>query len=204
MVMGQRTKSYYIEPLGNVNSFAVCFYPHGFANFANLPLKDLVDRESPIADIFGESAAAALETDIFKAQSTEERIAIVEEFLLRLLSTNVTQENIVKSTVEAILETNGGKSIHQILEDNPSKRRQLERKFKKQIGLSPKQLSRVLRLQSALKILLNKNETLTNIAYESDYFDQAHFIKDFKEFTGITPRKFLGNAHMELSSLFYK
>ena len=54
-------------------------------------------------------------------------------------------------------------------------------------------------------MLLNKKtDTLTNIAYESEYFDQAHFIKDFKEFTGINPKDFLGNENMTLSILFYK
>ena len=54
MVMGQRTKSYFIEPLGNVNSFAICFYPYGFANFVSTPLENLVDVETPIESLFGE------------------------------------------------------------------------------------------------------------------------------------------------------
>ena len=78
------------------------------------------------------------------------------------------------------------------------------KKFKKQIGISPKQLGRVLRLQTALKMLLNDNKNLTSIAYESEYFDQAHFIKDFKEFIGTTPKEFIGNENMALSTLFYK
>ena len=86
-----------------------------------------------------------------------------------------------------------------------SKRRQLERNFKKQIGVSPKQLGKVIRLQTALKMLLDpKTERLTEIAYESEYFDQAHFIKDFKEFTGINPKDFLIHENMALSALFYK
>jgi len=111
---------------------------------------------------------------------------------------------LVKTTVDTLLATNGSTSINQILKDDLSKRRQLERNFKKQIGISPKQLGKVLRLQTALKMLLNKDESLTNIAYESEYFDQAHFIKDFKEFIGTTPKEFLGNANMALSTLFYK
>lgn len=66
-----------------------------------------------------------------------------------------------------------------ILKDEISKRRQLERYFKKQIGISLKQLGKVIRLQASLQMLANqKNETLTEIAYEQDYFDQNHFIKE--------------------------
>ena len=46
MVMGQRTKSYYILPVGNVDTIAICFYPYGFANFVNTPLEKLVDKET--------------------------------------------------------------------------------------------------------------------------------------------------------------
>tara|TARA_R110000850_G_scaffold190308_6_gene316252 strand:+ start:1617 stop:1982 length:366 start_codon:yes stop_codon:yes gene_type:complete len=121
------------------------------------------------------------------------------------LNEKTTINNIVKTTIDALLATNGSASISKILKEDLSKRRQLERNFKKQIGVSPKQLGKVIRLQNALKMLLNKkSENLTDIAYESEYFDQAHFIKDFKEFTGINPKEFLGNENMALSTLFYK
>jgi AraC-like DNA-binding protein len=94
--------------------------------------------------------------------------------------------------------------INTILKEDLSKRRQPERKFLKQIGLSPKQLGKVIRLQTALKLLLNrKTGTFTQIAYESEYYDQNHFIKDFKEFTGTTPKDFLADDTLALSSLFY-
>jgi len=204
MVMGQRTKSYYIEPLGNVNSFAICFYPYGFANFICAPLQNLVDVETPIESLFGKIPAKELEQKIIQATSTQERIEIIETFLLNKLNQGKTIENLVKTTVDTLLATNGSTSINQILKDDLPKRRQLERNFKKQIGISPKQLGKVLRLQTALKMLLNDNENLTSIAYESEYFDQSHFIKDFKEFIGTTPKEFLGNENMTLSTLFYK
>ncbi len=204
MVMGQRTKSYYIEPLGNVNSFAVCFYPYGFANFISSPLENLVDVETPIERLFGEVPAKALEQKIVQASNTKERIEIIEAFLLDKLNKNTTIESLVKTTVDSLLATKGSSSINQLLKDDLPKRRQLERNFKKQIGISPKQLGRVLRLQTALKMLLDDKENLTSIAYESAYFDQAHFIKDFKEFIGTTPKEFLGNENMALSALFYK
>jgi hypothetical protein len=205
MVMGQRTKSYHILPVGNVDTFAICFYPHGFANFINVPLEKLVDKETPIAELFGQTEANEIEQQIIQAVDTQQRIEIIENFLLSILNDKTTISNIVKSTVDTLLKTNGSTSINIILKDDLSKRRQLERHFKKQIGISPKRLGKVIRLQATLQMLLNqKRETLTDIAYENEYFDQNHFIKDFKEFVGITPKEVLGNENLTLSALFYK
>ncbi|MEO1253904.1 MAG: helix-turn-helix domain-containing protein, partial [Bacteroidota bacterium] len=145
-----------------------------------------------------------LERKMIQATSTQKRIKVIEDFLLSILHEQSTIDNIVKNTVDTLVSTNGSVPINAILKDDLSSRRKLERNFRKQIGISPKQLGRVIRLQAALHMLLNKDENLTSIAYESEYFDQAHFIKDFKEFTGITPKEFSENENMELSKLFYQ
>jgi AraC-like DNA-binding protein len=205
MVMGQRTKSFDILPTGNVDTFAICFYPIGFANFVKIPLDNLVDQETPVSDLFGQLEANELEQKMIQAVDTQHRINIIETFLLKILNKKNTISSIVKSTVNALLKTKGTATINAILKDDVSKRRQLERHFKKQIGISPKQLSKAIRLQATLNLLLNKkSNTLTDIAYESEYFDQNHFIKDFKELVGVTPKEFLDNENMALTALFYK
>jgi hypothetical protein len=205
MIMGQRTKSFDILPTGNVDTFAICFYPMGFANFVTMPLENLVDKETPISELFGQVEADILEQQMIQAANTRQRIDIIEAFFLKMLIEKSTISNIVKSTVDALLRTNGTTHINVLLKDQISKRRQLERHFKKQIGISPKQLGKAIRLQATLNLLLNKkSETLTDIAYESGYFDQNHFIKDFKDLVGVTPKEYLGNEHMALSALFYK
>lgn len=205
MVLGQTIEPFYIEPTGYVNTFAIRFYPYGFANFVSTPIRDLANKETPIELLFGANTANELEQKIILARNSKHRIEIIENFLLKKLHDKTTIDNIVKKTVDALLTSNGTESITTILKGDLSKRRQLERNFKKQIGVSPKQLGKVIRLQTALKMLLNKKmDNLTNIAYESEYFDQAHFIKDFKEFTGINPKEFLGNQNMALSTLFYQ
>lgn len=205
MVMGQRTKSFDILPTGNVDTFAICFYPIGFANFVTMPLENLVDRETPISELFGQVEADILEQQMIQAVDTRQRIDIIEAFFLKMLIEKNTISNIVKSTVDVLLKSNGTTPINDILIDDISKRRQLERHFRKQIGISPKQLSKAIRLQATLNLLLNKkSETLTDVAYESDYFDQNHFIKDFKDLVGVTPKEYLDNEHMALSALFYK
>ena len=205
MVLGQTIEPFYIEPTGYVNTFAIRFYPYGFANFVTEPISNLVNKETPIDQLFNKEIANDLEQKIVKAGNTEQRISIIEKFLLNRLNDKKTINRIVKTTVDSLLSTNGSASINSILKDNLSKRRQLERNFKKQIGVSPKQLGKVIRLQTALKMLLDpKSENLTDIAYESEYFDQAHFIKDFREFTGINPKEFLTHENLALSALFYK
>jgi len=205
MVLGQTIEPFYIEPTGYVNTFAIRFYPYGFANFIAEPIKNLTNKETPIELLFEEKSAKELEQKIIQASDIKERIEIIEKFLLARLNNKSFVEHIVKSTVNALLLTKGNESIKTILKEDLSKRRQLERKFANQIGVSPKQLGKVIRLQTALKMLLNKEKkSLTNIAYESEYYDQAHFIKDFKEFTGTNPKEFLGSENLTLSATFYK
>ncbi|WP_422360921.1 AraC family transcriptional regulator [Reichenbachiella sp.] len=205
MVLGQTVEPFYIEPTGYVNTFAVSFYPYGFANFVSVPIKSLANKETPIVKLFDQTAAERLAQEIVEAEDATQRIEIIERFLLSRLTEKPMVDHIVKTTIDTLLSRKGNSSISSILKRDLSKRRQLERNFVKQIGISPKQLGKVIRLQSALKLMLNQEgENLTNIAYESEYYDQAHFIKDFKEFTGVSPKEFLGNENMALSSLFYK
>ena len=168
MVLGQITESFYVEPTGYVNSFAIRFYPHGFANFVTTPIQKLANKETPIALLFGAEATEHLGKQIIQATDTRKRIEIIECFLLDRLNDKAVIDNIVKTTVDSIFLTRGSTTINVILKDDLSKRRQLERKFLRQIGISPKQLGRVIRMQTALKMLLNQqSESLTEIAYES-------------------------------------
>ena len=202
MVMGQITQPFYIQPQGYVKTFAVRFYPYGFAHFVQVPLKDLANTETPLSHLL--PGSEALQENIENANGTPERIALIEGYLLGLLTEKSTIDKIVKNTVDTLLSTRGNASIQTILEKSGINRRQLERKFYQQVGLSPKQLGKVIRFQYALQSLVNRpSDSLTGIAYDSEYYDQAHFTRDFREFTGITPKDFPDHAEMELSAIFH-
>lgn len=144
-----------------------------------------------------------IEQQVLNANSILERIKIVEKFLLDRLTDIENIDRIVKSTVETIITANGQLSVDELSKLTQVNRRQLLRKISSAIGLSPKQLSRTIRLQAALKMLLNDQfSNLAELAYKNEYYDQAHFIKEFKEFTGSTPKEFYG-THLKMSSLFY-
>jgi hypothetical protein len=204
MVLGQISDPFFIKPIGVVDTFAARFYPSGFAPFTQMPIKDFANKETPIKYVFGKPIANDLEFSITNATSTKERIQIVEKFLSTQMRDADVIDSILKSTIDTILLTKGRVAINEILKDELPRRRQLERKFSQRVGISPKQLGRIIRLQETLKMLLNQRPgNLTEIAYENQYFDQSHFIKDFKEFTGVNPKEFYKDTTLALSSVIY-
>ncbi|WP_300690719.1 helix-turn-helix domain-containing protein [Chryseobacterium sp.] len=201
-VFGQLTEPLKIEPTGITGIFSVRFHHDGFIPFATIPIKEMDDQAIPLEKLFG-IQGAELEENVLKASTVKEKINIVETFLLKRLNTE-TIDRIVQSTVDFLLNVDGRISVNELSRQTNINRRQLERKFSSAIGLSPKQLSKTIRLQTTIKHLLKKEyASLTALAYESEYYDQAHFIKDFKEFTGFTPKEFYGDT-LQMSLLFYR
>ncbi len=201
-VIGQLTRPLEIEPTGETGIFSVRFHSNGFLPFATIPIKEMENSAVSLEKLLGKEGKE-IEQKILNALSTLDRIKLIETFLFSRLTDTVTVDRIVKSTVETILTANGQLSVYELSKKTNINRRQLERKFSSAIGLSPKQLSKTIRLQATFKMLLKKNFTsLTALAYENEYYDQAHFIKDFKELTGFTPKEFYGK-NLKMSSLFY-
>lgn len=202
-LIGQLTQPYVVEPLGITGTFVVRFHPNGFLPFTTIPIKNMENTAVSLDKLFGEEGTE-LGNNILNAKDTAERIKLVEVFLLKYLTDKRTIDFVVKSTIETILEANGKFAVNEFSQKMNINRRQLARKFSSAIGLSPKQLSKTIRIQATLKTLLMKEFiSLTDLAYENEYFDQAHFIKEFKEFTGITPKEFYGDD-LKMSLIFDK
>lgn len=201
-VFGQITQQLEIEPEGLSGIFSIRFHPEGFLPFATWPVREMDNKAVSLEQLY-EEEGVELEKKILAAAATPERIEIAEAFLLNRLQRADTIHTVIKSTIDIIITGNGQLPVGQLSEQMKINRRQLERNFATAVGLSPKQLSKIIRLQAALRLLLsNQFTSLTALAYEGNYYDQAHFIKDFREFTGQTPREFYGD-HLKMSSLFY-
>lgn len=200
-VFGQITEPLEIEATGATGIFAVRFHPEGFTPFATVSLKDMENRPVPLDELFADDGVTLAE-EVLASETTEERISKVEEFLLAKLVSRESVDRITKESLELIFELNGQLSVDDLSGQLSIHRRQLERKFAAVIGLSPKQLSKIIRLQATLRMIANNRFTsLTAAAYEGNYYDQAHFIKDFKEFTGMSPKQFYAN-NLKMSMLF--
>lgn len=152
-LIGQLTKPYEVEPTGETGTFFVCFHPNGFLPFTTIPIREMENKAVELGKLFGKEGAEAGER-ILNARSTRERIQLVEAFLLARLTGTKAIDHVVKLTVETILRANGRLSVDELSQKVSTNRRQLVRKFSSAIGLSPKQLSRTMRLQATLKALL--------------------------------------------------
>lgn len=200
-VFGQITQPLEIAPTGDTNIFAVRFHPNGFLPFATHSIKEMENRTTDLQTLF-EDLGSELGDKVLNAAATNERIHLIESFLLAQLQTQETTDRIAALSVQTLLQLNGQVSVDELADQVQVNRRQLERKFATVIGMSPKQLAKIIRLQATLKMMEEERfDSLTELAYENGYFDQAHFIKDFKEFTGVTPSEFYANQ-LKMSTLF--
>lgn len=200
-VFGQITEPLEIQATGVTGIFSVRFFPNGFDPFSIFPIESLENKANPLSILFP-SHGELLEMQILNANDTSERIQIIESFLIDALKKEDTVDRVSTLSVERLLQSRGQLKIENLSVELNISRRSLERKFSSVIGMSPKQFAKVIRLQACLQ-LMEKGEykSLTSLAYESGYFDQAHFIKDFKEFTGVSPKEFYSD-HLKLSALF--
>ncbi len=200
-IFGQIINYIDIMPTGISGIVAARFLPDGLMPFIDMPVVNFENKAVSIIDVFGQKGKE-LEEEVITAANTVQRIKLLELFLLSLLDEPKTIDSITKSCVDLIFQSQGQLGVSELADKANINRRNMERRFTSAIGMSPKQLSKIVRLQSTLKMLEQKKFTsLTALAYDNGYFDQAHFIKDFKEFTGVSPKSFFA-ANMKLAGLF--
>jgi methylphosphotriester-DNA--protein-cysteine methyltransferase len=95
--------------------------------------------------------------------------------------------------MQQIRSTNGNIKIRNLAASMAISIDPFEKRFRRIVGVSPKQFADTIRLRTLIK-QYSASENLTGIALEAGYFDQAHFIKDFRTFTGLAPQQFFRSA----------
>lgn len=200
-VFGQITSYIEIAPTGATGIVAARFHPGGLMPFLDVPVASLENKANALSKLFGKKGIL-LEQQVLASPDNQQRIKLIERFLLSRLSDPATIDKITKACVEAIIQSQGQLGVLELASKMKLNRRNLERRFISAIGMSPKQLSKVIRLQATLKTLEQEDFTsLTSLAYDNGYYDQAHFNKDFREFTGLSPKSFFA-GNLKLSALF--
>jgi AraC-like DNA-binding protein len=166
----------------------VYFTEIGFTHFATHPANELFNLSLSLENIFDKNKVAEIEEKLALATTDKQRIKIVEQFLLSQLKDLQTDKLIVEA-VKLIYQSNGTIRIKELNEKLFVSQSPFEKRFRKIVGATPKKFASIVRFNTVLNHL-NETKSLTEICYEYDFFDQAHFIKDFKQFTGNTPENF--------------
>ncbi len=181
---------------GKVHMLGVCFYPEGFYPFLKIPVSEFKNQWLGAIEV-GFNFANTINEQLKAAPDIATRLDILESELLSLLDdSNYTTGNFRQ--IINFIEQNDN-SISKLCQQNDINIRKLERMFNKYVGVSAKTYGIINRFQNSLnQILYSEDARFTDIAYDNTYFDQTHFIKEFKRFTGNTPKSF---AHQRNSIL---
>ena len=195
LVAGQMRRPAMITPTGRVKLFGIRFHPGGAFPLVHFPLNELTDRIISFDSVFSR-LGRELTDKVQNARSLRERINIIETVFLARLEQRHEQDQSVNAVVNLIVQKNGLVSIDRLPGRFGISDRQLERKFQTQVGLTLKFFCRILRFQKVFKaVTQHQKVNWSYIASECGYYDQAHFIHDFKEFSGQNPSAYFSEDH---------
>ncbi len=178
---------------GSFGIFGVYLYPFALPHLFRVSAATASNHMPDLQTLLG-AEGRLLEEQIMTAPCNQARVAILSTFLESKLKNAPLPPAIY--AIHHVIHAKELMPVNDMAYHFNLSTRQLERKFNELAGFSPKMYTRIMRFQSALKQYdRDAGRTLTDIAYDCGYYDQSHFIRDFKSFSGYHPGiYFKGNA----------
>jgi AraC-like DNA-binding protein len=188
----QRNVPITIVQRGAVATSGVRFRTGGLSPFLREPASRYTNRTPVIAEAFGDAALRLEEALSERRADIHGQKELLDAFLLNLME--IDSSYAVFNRLKTDIEHDGGrKPVEEICRAAGVSSRSLGRLFERFLGFSPKYFERIVRFQKALRILMtDATTTLASVSAECGYFDQSHFVKDFRRFTGGVPRGYKG------------
>jgi AraC-like DNA-binding protein len=178
-----------IEGKGKV--FGIKFKPGAFYPFIKKPISNFTNKFVELKNFFNVDVYA-FENSILNTAHDEEMVCIAEEFLLKILPVKDDKVETINSIVEFIKSHKEIIRVEDVADKMKLNKRTLQRLFNQYVGISPKWMIKRYRLhEAAEKLAEDNNADIIKIALDLGYFDQSHFIKDFKAIIGKTPVEYL-------------
>jgi len=191
MIVAQMRSYLEILPHGKPGLIAVRFSAQGAYHFFGVPMKEIANGETPLNEVWS-GLGTEIEEKIGEARNNQSRIDIIQQYLLLQLAKNGSYDQLIDYCLEEINNSRGQISMEELAGKTGVSNRQLLRKFNKCVGLPPKEFSKIVKFNNALNYLNRfPGRSFTDTAYDCGYFDQAHFIRDFKAYSGLTPSEYL-------------
>jgi AraC-like DNA-binding protein len=164
------------------------FKEAGASVFFKQPLHELFNESISLDNFMFRSELLLLEEQLCEAKTDPERITIVEKFLLSRI-THTEPDPLVLAALSLIHKSKGDIRIRELVKQLHISQSPLEKKFRQAVGTSPKKYASVVRMKNVIQQYV-PGSSLTSLGYEAGFYDQAHFIRVFKTFTGDTPESF--------------
>lgn len=196
-IQGVCQSKYNHTMVGNGEVLGVKFKPAGFfpfATMANVSMNTLLNNKKEISDFFSlKYSLNKIETCLLNTKQVSEKIEVLESLLFFDYldkQTNVDEKICLINTMVNTIATKKIMSVNELCEQYQVELRTLQRLFNQYVGVSAKWIINRYRMHEALtKIESAKQFDWTQLALDLGYFDQAHFIKDFKKLIGVTPKQ---------------
>lgn len=175
----------------------VHFKPGGAFPFLGLPAGELADTHSDLETLWGPSAGGLRER-LWEARTSAERFQLLQEALLSRLHHGVEPHYAVAAALEMFGKNQAGPRVREAAKYLGLSQRRFIQVFKAEVGLTPKLFSRIQRFQQTRAFLQqNPSPNWAALALDLGYFDQSHLIREFLEFSGLSPTDYL-NRHKSL------
>ena len=175
-----------IDSFGAANCLQINFTPLGARRFFRLPMTELTDRMVALDDMLG-AEGTALRDKLGDARAWERRFDIAEAFVQRRLGEADAPSPEVTWAYETIAASGGRAKIAAIAQRIGWSRKHLARRFAGEIGLGPKSVSRIVRLNRAIAAARPGDDGWAGIAADCGYADQAHMVREFRALAGASP-----------------
>ena len=190
-VSGMQDSYISISSGANSEMMVISFKPGGAYCLFDQPVSELNNLVVDADLIFGGEIEDVREV-LLEAQTIEAKFGVIEGFLKMKAKFDSQTWNFVERAVHSISTINSQKKLVEVVADSGYSQKQFIHLFKRYIGQTPKSFQKMVRFNEVLKKVHNKeNVNWTASAYDLGYFDQAHFIKEFKYFSGLNPQKYL-------------
>lgn len=186
---GKLTQPLAIRSLGKNNMLGIRFHAHSAAYFLADDISRFNDRIIDLRQLLGEPVRT-LHAQLLETTALPERIQLIESFLHRRLALKAGKTGhigMIGQIVRELQQNDSPENMEVIAQRYGISSRYLRKLFLQYTGVSPKFYHKISRFQHSLQLINANQSNLTSITYDCGYFDQSHFIRDFKLFTGITP-----------------
>ncbi len=191
VICGARSTYMVTDTADMVTTLGIQFKPGGAFPFLGLPACELDDQCVALEDLFGESARS-LRYRLLEAATPKEKFAAAEQWLYARLAKPLERHPAVEFATAQLLHGSLGAPLSRLLDRIGYSQRHFNQLFADEVGLTPKRFLRVRRFQRVISLIPGgKSVGWAELALRCGYYDQAHFVHDFRSFSGLTPSAYL-------------